>query len=329
MRNKKIAKVFIAAAVIACTMSACGLGDKENDSQIVVETSEKETTAAESTPTIAPDVQTTIYTSANRMISIELPDATWTNKIDEDDMWSFEAPGQGKILIIHGDKEDIDSMVMPNTEDMANSLEAAADMEAGKDFVVNNYTSKTKKGVNIYTYAVKYYDTEKSNGYAYTVNRIFENGEEYFSIIGSVKNKDSFTAIKDAIKTFKISDASALNAAAPMTTGTAKTESETVENVTAETENDTVSAETNETAESSTSKGGFSEEELSDTSKTRTLYRNSDGKALVIYADANGNWVDKEGNTYRFETEEDAYDQNDNSYYYHGEAADVYYMPVE
>lgn len=327
MKNTKLLKVFLSAAVIACTMSACGFGDKENDSQIIVDTQEKEEKEADPTPTIAPDVQTTIYTSANKMISIELPDATWTNKIDEDDMWSFEAPGQGKILIIHGDKEDIDSMVMPNTEDMANSLEAAADMEAGKDFKVNNYTSKTKKGVNIYTYAVKYYDTEKSNGYAYTVNRIFENGEEYFSIIGSVKKKDSFTAIKDAIKTFKIGDASALNAAAPMTS-TAKKE-ESADNVTAENENNNVSAETIVTSESSTTKGGFSEEELSDTSKTRTLYRNSDGKALVIYADANGNWVDKEGNTYRFETEEDAYDQNENSYYYHGEAADVYYMPVE
>lgn len=327
MRNKKLLKVFVAAAVIACTMSACGFGDNENDSQIVVDTQEKEEKEAEPTPTIAPDVQTTIYTSANRMISIELPDATWTNKIDEDDMWSFEAPGQGKILIIHGDKEDIDTMVMPNTEDMANSLEAAADMEAGKDFKVNNYTSKTKKGVNIYTYAVKYYDTEKSNGYAYTVNRIFENGDEYFSIIGSVKNKDSFTGIKDAIKTFKIGDASALNAAAPMTS-TAKKESGTDKN-TEETENNNVSEGTAAVSESSTANGGFTEEELGDTSKTRTLYRNSDGKALVIFVDANGNWVDKEGNLYRFDTEEDAYDQNDNSYYYHGEAADVYYMPVE
>lgn len=335
MKNKRLWKVLVMAAAIACTMTACSFGEKESDSQIIVDTETTPTPEAEPTPSIAADVQTTRYTSANKLISIELPDATWSNKIDEEDMWSFEAPGQGKILIIHGDKEDIDSMVMPNTEDMAASLEAAADMEADKDFAVNNYTSKEKKGVNIYTYAVKYYDKEKSNGYAYTVNRIFENGEEYFSIIGSVKNKDSFTAIKDAIKTLQIGEASALSAAAPMTVTAKKNTAENVniENTEKGSENasentDAAEAE-NTAADNSSSKGGFTEEELSDTSKTRTLYRNSDGKALVIYSDAEGNWKDADGNTYSFATEEDAYDQNENSYYYHGEAADVYYMPVE
>lgn len=338
MKNKRIWKMLVMVTAIACTMTACGFGDKEEDSQIVVETEEsadakEETEEAEDDSTIAADAQTTRYISANRMISIELPDATWTAKIDQDDMWSFEATGQGKILIIHGDSEDIESMVMPNTEDMANSIEAAADMVAGTDFLVNNYTSKEKKGVNIYTYAVKYYDTEKSNGYAYTVNRIFENGEEYFSIIGSVKNKNSFTAIKDAIKTFQIGEDSSLNAAAPMTISlkseTTKSDNDEIDEINMEESEGT--GESTVAPESTSSKGDFTEEELNDTNKTRTLYRNSDGKALVIYADADGNWVDKDGNTYRFSTEYecDVYDQNDVDYYYHGEAANVYYMPAE
>ena len=45
--------------------------------------------------------------------------------------------------------------------------------------------------------------------------------------------------------------------------------------------------------------------------------------------DGNGNWVDRDGNTYRFVNNEDVYDQNDVDYYWHGEGADVYYMPVE
>ena len=50
---------------------------------------------------------------------------------------------------------------------------------------------------------------------------------------------------------------------------------------------------------------------------------------MQITPDGNGNWVDFDGNTYRFVNNEDVYDQNDVDYYWHGEGADVYYMPVE
>ena len=49
----------------------------------------------------------------------------------------------------------------------------------------------------------------------------------------------------------------------------------------------------------------------------------------MITPDGNGNWVDFDGNTYTFTGEVDAYDAEGNSYYWHGEAADVYYMPVQ
>ncbi len=49
----------------------------------------------------------------------------------------------------------------------------------------------------------------------------------------------------------------------------------------------------------------------------------------MITPDGSGNWVDSQGNTYRFANNEDVYDQNDVDYYWHGEGADVYYMPVE
>ena len=67
--------------------------------------------------------------------------------------------------------------------------------------------------------------------------------------------------------------------------------------------------------------GGFTDEQLTDTNQTRTIYRNSDGHPLVITPDGNGNWVDFDGNTYTFTGEVDAYDAEGNSYYWHGEAA--------
>ena len=78
-----------------------------------------------------------------------------------------------------------------------------------------------------------------------------------------------------------------------------------------------------------TNSGGFTQEQLTDTNQTRTIYRNSDGHPLVITPDGNGNWVDSDGNVYNFIDEQDAYDAEGNSYYWHGEAADVYYMPVQ
>ena len=52
-------------------------------------------------------------------------------------------------------------------------------------------------------------------------------------------------------------------------------------------------------------------------------------KPLVIQPDGNGNWVDFDGNTYSFANDQDVYTEDGTSYYWHGEAADVYYMPVQ
>ena len=82
-------------------------------------------------------------------------------------------------------------------------------------------------------------------------------------------------------------------------------------------------------SEGTTNSAGFTEEQLSNTDETRTIYRNSDGKPLVIQPDGNGNWVDFDGNTYSFGNDQDVYTEDGTSYYWHGEAADVYYMPVQ
>ena len=88
-------------------------------------------------PTIAPNVQSTTYTSADKSIAINLPDATWANKTDETDMLSFESPEQGKILILHGQgEEDMSSAMLPDTQDLAVALEQASDLAEGTDFRV-------------------------------------------------------------------------------------------------------------------------------------------------------------------------------------------------
>ena len=77
--------------------------------------------------------------------------------------------------------------------------------------------------------------------------------------------------------------------------------------------------------------GGFTDEQLSNTNETRTIYRNSDGKPRVIVPDGNGKWMDNEGNRFTFSTEHDCdvYEEDGTSFYWHGEGADVYYMPVQ
>ena len=77
------------------------------------------------------------------------------------------------------------------------------------------------------------------------------------------------------------------------------------------------------------SSSGYTEEQLSDTNQTRTIYRNSDGYPLLITPKDDGNWTDTDGNTYRFTSDQDVYDQNDVDYYYHGEPGNVRFMTYD
>ena len=109
-------------------MAGCGFGGDEPEEQKVVGVTPvpEVTKAPTATPTIAPDVQNTTYTSADKSISIDLPDATWANKTDEADTISFESPDNGNILILHGQGEEtMAATVIPSTQDMAVSLEQA------------------------------------------------------------------------------------------------------------------------------------------------------------------------------------------------------------
>ena len=364
MKNKKLLAMTAMVITASVLMSACSFGgnDKKEDTPAVAVTPTAEPTATPAPtiePTIAPNVQSTTYTSADKSIAINLPDATWANKTDETDMVSFESPNVGNILILHGQGEDtMASTVIPSTQDMAVSLDQAdGDKVNGTDFEIQDYTSNDVNGIGVYSYTTKMLNTDKSGGDLYVVHKVFANDTEYYNIEASVKSEDALDSIKAAVASFQILGDSSLKEAAPKqaaaapaadnssadnaadNSGAAASDNAGNTDASASTDGTTADGSSNDASQAagngtastdtSTNSGGFTDEQLSNTDETRTIYRNSDGHPLVIQPDGNGNWVDFDGNTYSFADEQDAYDADGNSYYWHGEAADVYYMPVQ
>ena len=332
MKNKKIIAILTIAVSISAAATGCSFGGGEPEEQVVVESTPtpEPTSTPTPEPTIAPDVQDSTYISSNGAVSIKLPDATWANKADEADMLSFESPEQGKILILHGQgEEDMASAMLPDTQDLAVALEQASDLAQGTDFEIQDYTANDVEGIGVYAYTVKYTDPAKSGGYTYAIHKIYKSADEYYNICGSVVDEGSYAGVKAAVDSFGIAGESSLKAAAPVQS-TDNTADGTAQGAADGTTDGTQSGSTDGSGDGTiTNSGGFTQEQLTDTNQTRTIYRNSDGHPLVITPDGNGNWVDFDGNTYRFANNEDVYDQNDVDYYWHGEGADVYYMPVE
>lgn len=362
MRNKRLLAISAIAISASVFMTACSFGgDGKTDKTETVEVTDTptpEVTQAPTetpVPTIAPNVQSTTYTSADKSIAINLPDATWANKTDETDMLSFESPEQGNILILHGQGEDtMAATVVPSTQDMAVSLEQAdGDKVNGTDFEIQEYSANDVNGIGVYSYTTKMLNTDKSNGNLYVVHKVFANDTEYYTIDAGVKTEDALASVKAAVESFQILGDSTLKEAAPQqapientaqtdantsdaaaqpaadaNTGDAAANGSTDAAATDGTAN-AAAADNSDSSGTATNSGGFTEEQLTNTDETRTLYRNSDGHPFVITPDGNGNWVDSDGNVYNFIDEQDAYDAEGNSYYWHGEAADVYYMPVQ
>ena len=362
MRNKRLLAISAIAISASVFMTACSFGgDGKTDKTETVEVTDTptpEVTQAPTetpVPTISPNVQSTTYTSADKSIAINLPDATWANKTDETDMLSFESPEQGNILILHGQGEDtMAATVVPSTQDMAVSLEQAdGDKVNGTDFEIQEYSANDVNGIGVYSYTTKMLNTDKSNGNLYVVHKVFANDTEYYTIDAGVKTEDALASVKAAVESFQILGDSTLKEAAPQQApieNTAQTDANTGDaaaqpaadantgdaaangSTDAAATDGTANAAATDNSDSSgtaTNSGGFTEEQLTNTDETRTLYRNSDGHPFVITPDGNGNWVDSDGNVYNFIDEQDAYDAEGNSYCWHGEAADVYYMPVQ
>ena len=175
MKNKRVLMLLALTTVLSVSMTACnfGGGSDEDSSVVQVTPTPEPTKAAKATPTPAPaNAQNTTYTSKNKAVSIKLPDATWANKSDSDDMLSFESPKQGKLLILHGSgEEDMSVAIIPSSQDTASALVKADNLVEGTDFEIQDYKSEEVSGVNVYSYTVHYL-TDKSD-YKYVVNKYF------------------------------------------------------------------------------------------------------------------------------------------------------------
>lgn len=330
MKNKRILALLAMTVMISGAMSACGFGKDEPEQVVVATPTPKPTETPAATPTPVPaDGQSTTYNSKDKSISITVPDATWANKNDTDKMVSFESPDQGKLLILHGEGDEaMAAALVPDSQDIAVALEQAADLEQGTDFNILNYISENIEGIGVYSYTVEYLNDK--GGYAYVVNKYFANDNEFYSVAGSVKKgkddkatENTLKKVQKAVESFKIKGDSSLKSATPEKAASDDAKTEGTDN--------TGSTDSSSEGQNSgnANSGNVSDAALSDTSQTRTIYDNEDGRARVIYADGNGGWYDDNGNSYDFVTDEDVYDQDGKDFYYHGEAADVYYMPVE
>ena len=316
MSNKR--KMILGISLLAAAMlSGCGFGpDDPEDQVVVVESPTPEPTKAVTptpTPTITPVNPDSTYTSADKSVSIKLPDATWAVKADEGGVLTFESPDQGRILITHRTGDDVNNAVVPNSEDMAKTLEISAGLTEGTDFELQNYTNTDVSGTDLISYLVSYKNPEKAKGAAFRLYKVLFNKAECYSLelTGKTIDNDLPAKLAASMDSFKIlSEDSLVKEAANLP----------------------VPVKTEEPAgEEPADNGSFSTDALSDTDQTRTIYTNDGtGRPIVITPDGEGSWYDDDGNVFHFaENGEDVYDQNGVDYYYHGEPGRVAYMSTQ
>lgn len=331
MKRKRLLAILAVATAFSYVLSACSVGgDKPNKEQVIVEeTVEESTPTPEPSPTEEPQVWEPVYTSQDGSMSIEMPDQTWSNKTDANGIVSIESDS-GKIVIIHGKDEDMDTLVLPDSEDMAITLEKAKELEDG-EFEVMNYSNRDQNGANVIYYTVSYSNTEKSDGVYREIVKYISNADEYYEITGDLTTDDEEMAGKviTAVNSFKILGASSL-------AGTGETaqddgrEALSPEDGTEDgtSEGELVDAEPAD--DSSGSDGytdGYSDDDLADTNRTRTIYLDSD-VGIVITNNDDGTWSDENGNVYTFDSSDDSIvrNQDDVDYFYNGEPGNVRYM---
>ena len=324
MINKRFSVVMLFVLAAALGASGCSFGKNEPEEQVIIQ--ETPTPSAEPavsptpTPTPAPDLtQSVTYTSADKSLSVELPNVTWANRTDENGTINFESPDEGKLLILHGQGDDLNSMVIPDNKDLAQAMEG--DLTAGTDYEILGYANRDEDTGRAITYTVRYLNTQASEGVLYKLYRMFTNDSEYYNVEATVKNEEALDRVTNAVNSIRILSDSSLKSIV------ASTNEMFISAVSSGNVSDGITINDSGVAEAS--RDFFTQEQIDDRNQTRTIYRNSDGKALVIYVNSEGLWSDGAGNTYHFENNEDVYDQNDVDYYYHGESASVYFMSPE
>ncbi len=325
MKNRRLLALLAVAASLSCVLSACNFGGKKPEEQVIVDEENPTPTPEpeqEPVPTEEPVVWEPVYTSLDGSISIDMPDENWSNKTDANGIVSIESDS-GKIVVIHGNEADMDTLVLPDSEDMAMTLERAKELEDG-EFEILNYSNEDQGGVNVIYYLVKYLNTEKSDGVVSNIIKYISNETEYYEINANVNTDDDevLTKVNNAVNSFKI-----LSADSPLAAGAAAA----VPALDAAAAGEGTGEGEAVDAASASDGAGYTEDDLSDTNRTRTLYSNDgSGRPFVVWNNDDGTWSDEEGNVYRFDESDVSivYDQNDIDYYYNGEAGDVRYMPI-
>lgn len=297
MRNKKVLMLLAITVVLSGSLTACsfGGGDNDEDTSVVQVTPTPEPTKApKATATPVPaDKQDTTYTSKNKAVSIKLPDATWANKSDSDDMVSFESPKQGKLLILHGSGDEAMSVaIIPSSQDTATALVKADNLVEGTDFEIQDYKAEEVGGANVYSYTVHYLN-DKSE-YAYVVNKyITDNTSEFYSVAGSALTEDSLSKIKTSVDSFQISGDSALKAATPGTTSsTAGTTAADNSGTSADGTSTDGTTTDGTSTDSSSSDSSYSASSDSDTSSDYSYDSSSDGSYDYDDGSSNGYYAD-------------------------------------
>lgn len=296
MKNKKVLMLLAVTVALSSAMTACnfGGGKKDDTSVVQVTPTPEPTKAPKAAPTQAPaDAQNTTYTSKNKTVSIKLPDATWSNKSDSDDMVSFESPKQGKLLILHGSGDEAMSVaIIPSSQDTATALVKADNLVEGTDFEIQDYKAEEVGGANVYSYTVHYLN-DKSE-YAYVVNKyITDNTSEFYSVAGSALTEDSLSKIKTSVDSFQISGDSALKAATPGTTSsTAGTTAADNSGTSADGTSTDGTTTDGTSTDSSSSDSSYSASSDSDTSSDYSYDSSSDGSYDYDDGSSNGYYAD-------------------------------------
>ena len=277
------------------------------------------------TPTVSPNLQGTLYTSPDKDFTIDLPDTGWRIRAEDNDRKSFESEQAGIIEVLHAKGADaMAAVLLPDTEDLAVSMEKAADLSEETDFDVLNYVDleSVDPPVHLYSYTVYYSDPAKTDGIIYTLHRYFVSDDEYYGLVASICKEDEREAVRNSLDTFTVLTGSPIaqlaNGQSPLgvlAEGAAPDAQQPGEGE-------------NVPAQADGAGAAYTEDDLSDPDRTRTIYRNSDGEPIVIWYDEAAGWKDESGMTYRFSGEQDVYDENDVDYYWHWEAGDVAFMPV-
>ena len=326
MKNRNICSLLLVLAGSALLFSACGIGQKDPALSMVTTDTPAPTATPEPTPEEVSNLKGRKYTAEDGSFTINVPNKSWKIKAEEKDLVSLSSKDQGSILIEHGKGEEaLSSVLIPDTFDLAVTMEQAGNMSPGVDFEIPDYSIDIVGGAYVYDFTVRYMNPGKNDGVAYAVNRYLLSDNEYYGIVAKAKSEKYLEDVRESVETFHILTNSALAAAAP---GKTKEEAAPAQD-TANTTADSSVVSQSPASSYEVDDGYYTDEQLESTYQTRTIYRNSDGTPIVIEPDGEGTWYDAFGNTYYFVNEEDVYDQNDVDYYWHGEAGDVAFMPVE